>query len=179
MNQRKYDRLVHDQNGPAQKVLEATPIQENWTAQKVQQELRRTGHQMQVHLVFGCLNTLKQAGLVKEPKKGEFCKVRRPRGVSVNVSTPKPRPQLHITKIEPATEEVTMTDPVDVFDNLKNRMAAIETSVANFTTSLSEELESVREAMDEAALLCMEAQEGNNEELEKLRAFRKAFEALS
>ena len=59
-----------------------------------------------------------------------------------------------------------------MFENLKQRLNSLNTHVDN-------EILAIRRDMDEVALKCMEAQEGNNEELEKLRAFRKAFEALS
>jgi hypothetical protein len=69
--------LLSSQTAVAKKVFELVPIQEAWTAQEIQGALQRaTRSSMDFRLLGGCLNTLKEAGLVAEPKPGHFERVK-------------------------------------------------------------------------------------------------------
>lgn len=59
----------------ARKVLEATPLAEIWTIKQVCSELGRRGVRMDVETVAGCLASLKDDGLVREHRRGEFQRI--------------------------------------------------------------------------------------------------------
>ena len=61
----------------ARKVLGATPEQEAWPYIRIHQELMRIGEggSRDVSVTLGCLQSLKESGLVKEPRRGEFARV--------------------------------------------------------------------------------------------------------
>jgi hypothetical protein len=56
----------------ARKVLDSVPMNEQWTIKQVCSELGRRGVRMDVDTVAGCLASLKDDGLVREGRRGEF-----------------------------------------------------------------------------------------------------------
>lgn len=79
--------LLNAQSAIAKKVFEVVPIQEAWTSQEVAGALQhQTRSSIQFRTLQGCLNTLKEAGLVSEPKPGHFQQV-APREVLKQMAT--------------------------------------------------------------------------------------------
>ena len=71
-------RLRHIENNLpmiAKKVLDAVPIQQAWSITQIKSELSRVGLTYSSKAVSGCLNSLTDSGLVKEPKTGVFTRV--------------------------------------------------------------------------------------------------------
>ena len=171
MNQAKAKKLLRDQTSLALAVYDAVPVTEAWTRAMVAGELDRGGHTASMKAIEGCLYSLVDDGLIKEPKKGYF--------IRQKISAPNsPRPTLHVAQSSPSQqpfqlleEEDPMADPIDIFEGLKKRLNDLSAHVDN-------EIQAVQKAMDEAALKCMEQQESNSEELEKLRALANAMKAL-
>jgi hypothetical protein len=73
MNVARQALLYDGLTSVAQRVYEATPIKEYWSANQVLQELHRQGRSMTLNEVTGCLNSLKNRKLVRETKAG-FCR---------------------------------------------------------------------------------------------------------
>lgn len=71
----KLARAAETLSGVAKRVLDAVPIAEPWTATAICSELGRNGSRVDFNIVLGCLNTHKQAGLVKEPMNQYFQRV--------------------------------------------------------------------------------------------------------
>lgn len=122
MNHSRYNRLLESQTVAARKVFVVIPTDEAWTTKKIYTKLR----QMQdtssrnMRVVEGCINTLVEAGLVKEHPRGHFTRIvptggkdttedevieTKPAPV-VEVPPPAPAP---LKKPEPAPEPVKPT----------------------------------------------------------------------
>lgn len=73
MTEAKFNAIYRGLTEIAKKVYEAVPMQEIWTVGQVINELNRLGYNRQEHrVVMGCLTSLRETGLVKEPKQGHF-----------------------------------------------------------------------------------------------------------
>lgn len=86
MNASKLARVESGLNTMARKVLEAVPKKEVWTKSQIARELHRSGSSSAGRdVVDGCLNTLKESGLIREPEHGSFIRVstREPTVVTV------------------------------------------------------------------------------------------------
>jgi len=75
MNAAKLARIESGLNSMAKKVLGAVPIQAPWSKEQIVSELRRAGATVDRAVVDGCLITLCERGLVKEPSRGSFIRV--------------------------------------------------------------------------------------------------------
>jgi hypothetical protein len=75
MNAAKLARLESGLNSMAKKVLAAVPIQTPWSREQIVSELRRAGATVDRAVVDGCLVTLCERGVVKEPARGTFVRV--------------------------------------------------------------------------------------------------------
>lgn len=58
----------------ATKVYHAVPINEQWSSEQIHSELIRQGHSHSKKITQGCLSSLKDAGLIREPSQGAFTK---------------------------------------------------------------------------------------------------------
>ncbi|NVM91099.1 hypothetical protein FHT32_004763 [Variovorax sp. SG517] len=75
MNAAKLARIESGLNSMAKKVLAAVPIQTPWSKEQIVSELRRAGATVDRAVVDGCLITLCERGVVKEPARGTFVRV--------------------------------------------------------------------------------------------------------
>lgn len=78
MNDSRLRLREAQQTTTARKVLDAVPIAEAWPTHSVIAELTRQGMKYSPSVVEGCLNSLKDDGLVKEVHKGEWQRVHVP-----------------------------------------------------------------------------------------------------
>ena len=79
--------LLNAQSAIAKKVFEVVPMQEAWTSQSIAGALQQqTRSSIQFRTLQGCLNTLKEAGLISEPRTGFFQQV-APREVLKQMTT--------------------------------------------------------------------------------------------
>lgn len=75
MNANKMARIESGLNSMAKKVLDAVPIQQAWTREQISGELHRTGCGAGRDVVEGCLATLKERGVIKEPRHGHYQRI--------------------------------------------------------------------------------------------------------
>lgn len=66
MTETKFNAVYRSVSEQAKKVYAAVPIEERWTLTQIMAELSRTTGQREQRVVSGCLNSLKEVGLVKE-----------------------------------------------------------------------------------------------------------------
>ena len=161
--------LENQQTGVAKKVYGAVPINEAWPSKAIVMELARQGQVREFSIIEGCLNTLKEVGLIKETAPGHFQRVK-----------PKPKPTVE-KEAEPMTTKPLnpvippnssikgeSTEPVD-------RLAAIGTKLRGLSQMFLE----LADDIDEAALAFEEKTSGNDEELAKLRQLKNVLKSLS
>jgi hypothetical protein len=76
MTPKKFKMTLDSMTTISRKVFEAVPIQESWTANQIVTALARTtSTRPDLKTATGCLDTLKQCGLVKETERGLFRQV--------------------------------------------------------------------------------------------------------
>lgn len=153
--------LENQQTGIAKKVYGAVPINEAWPSKAIVMELTRQGQVRDFSIIEGCLNTLKEVGLIKEVAPGHFQRVKPKSTVEKEAESMTTTPQKPSAKIE-------STEPVD-------RLAAIGTKLRGLSQMFLE----LADDIDEAALAFEEKTSGNDEELAKLRQLKNVLKSLS
>lgn len=145
--------LVSNQTAVAKKVFELVPIQEAWTAQQIQGALQRTTRStLDFRLLGGCLNTLKEAGLVAEPQPGHFERVKLREAITVPGKTFEPLVPLDITK---------------------------QATSADLLIELADRARKLANDLEAAASVIREENETNAASLEKLVQLKALFKQLS
>ena len=153
--------LENQQTGVAKKVYGAVPINEAWPSKSIVAELTRQGQVRDFSIIEGCLNTLKEVGLIKEMAPGHFQRVKPKPTVEKEAEPMTTKPLNQPTKSEP-------TEPVD-------RLAAIGTKLRGLSQMFLE----LADDIDEATLAFEEKASGNDEELAKLRQLKGLLKSLS
>lgn len=153
--------LENQQTGVAKKVYGAVPINEAWPSKLIVAELTRQGQVRDFPIVEGCLNTLKEVGLIRETAPGHFQRVK-----------PKPTTEKEAESMATALSKPSAksepTEPVD-------RLAAIGTKLRSMSKTFLE----LADDIDEATLAFEEKASGNDEELAKLRQLKGLLKSLS
>jgi hypothetical protein len=76
MNESRFNSIYRGMSIVAKKVFEAVPIEDQWTINKINAELRRTGHPMDMKIIGGCLASLVSQGVLIEIKTGTFSRIK-------------------------------------------------------------------------------------------------------
>jgi hypothetical protein len=75
MTPQKFQRTLDGMTTISRKIFEFVPIGESKTASQIVTAMRNTSTRPDLKTATGCLNSLKDAGLVKEPERGLFVQV--------------------------------------------------------------------------------------------------------
>ena len=159
--------LENQQTGVAKKVYGAVPINEAWPSRQIVMELSRQGQVRDFSIIEGCLNTLKEIGLIKEPSPGHFQRVKPKPTIEKETDAMATKP---LNPVIPSTSPVKgePTEPMD-------RLVAIGTKLRGLSQTFIE----LAEDIDEAALAFEEKASCNDEELAKLRQLKGLLKSLS
>lgn len=151
MTPEKQKQKLSGQTTIAQKVFQAVPVAEAWTAAQISTALNRaTGSRMDQHTLQGCLRALADAGLVRATEHGVLYQ-RAP--VSAAPATP------------PKTKEVTVTQPATT-------QPAPPASAIDLLGSLSQKMRALADEVDAAALALEEEQSRSTEGAAKLKQLK-------
>lgn len=162
--------LENQQTGVAKKVYGAVPINEAWPSRQIVMELSRQGQVRDFSIIEGCLNTLKEVGLIREVAPGHFQRV-KPKPIAEKEAEPtSTKPLNPVIPVIPPNSSIKgeSTEPVD-------RLAAIGTKLRGLSQMFLE----LTDDIDEAALAFEEKTSGNDEELAKLRQLKNVLKSLS
>ena len=159
--------LENQQTGIARKVYEAVPINEQWPTKQIVAELHRQGLVRDFSIVEGCLNSLKESGLIKEMSRGYFQRA-RPKVEAEKEAPTMSKPLNPVLSPADVPLSTKQTDPV-------NRLADIGTKLRE----LSKMFLGLADDIDNAALALDEKAAGNDEELAKLRQLKGLLKSLS
>jgi len=162
MNTSRLADLARGQTSVAKKVLDAVPISEPWALTQIASELLRQGHRMERRILEGCLLTLKESGLVREPTRGAFIRV-----------TARPRVEIGVVAaVAPEVETPTVPAKGSAMDRLAG-LAADLRALASLASALATRIDDVAvEVEDEMQKL---RDQGAN--LRKLKALLNSVEA--
>jgi len=146
VNDTKRRTIEAGQTGLAKKVLEAVPISEAWTIHQIRNELIRTGSNSDYRMIEGCLRTLKDSELVKEPDTGSFIRIMsKPK--TVRVSVPKEVQEQTMAVIAEAKKPVEPMDRLAALSAqvrvLSNQVLAIATEIENVALDVQDRLDRI------------------------------------
>ena len=154
----KHQERIKNMSAIAQKVYAAVPAAEPWSMTCIHQEIQRTGSTTRdTRVVHGCLNTLKEAGLIEEPSRGTF--------VRVAVRQDKPKPPESLPTIK---EEKTMPEPTP---KQPRSPMAILSDLAAKCKALTDEIETAALEIDEYVT----AKDGDAAKLKQLQTLLKSL----
>lgn len=184
MNEAKMSRLESGINGVAKKVLEAIPYEAPWSKDQIAAEVRRLGYGIDKNVIEGCLDTLRGRGLVKEPERGRFARIRARAPVP---STPlRDALKVAVEKSEPAKSKVevmqTNVRPIQpIKSDVVDELGKIAERVRMLNQALdADALEAIAKEIDNAAIDVaekMQKLEAETEAGRKLKDLLKAFSA--
>lgn len=175
----RLDVLLSGLGASPKKVYDVVPMAESWPISKVISEMQRVGISIDYRVVGGCLDTLVRAGLICEPKRGEFRREPiRPTPTPKNESPmnnktaipTKPPTRTVTPPIEPAADtepSASPATPMDILGGLAVRAAAIGSAVKELADDIAN-----------AAIDIQQVVELNSGELAKLRQFRALLKSL-
>lgn len=162
--------LENQQTGVAKKVYGAVPINEPWPSKQIVMELTRQGQVRDFSIIEGCLNTLKEVGLIKEITPGCFQRVKPKPIIEKELQPMATKPLNPLNPVIPSSMPIkgTPTEPMD-------RLVAIGTKLRGLSQMFIE----LADDIDEAALAFEEKASGNDDELKKLRTLKEALSAFA
>lgn len=177
LNQSKFDSLYRGVTDQAKKVYQAVPITEQWSSAQIIAEINRTGKSCEQRVVQGCLASLKESGLIKEPSIGHW--------IRTEVRTK----QLHsITPMKtvraftpPKEEETTVANNVQPIAQPKSETTALE-RISNLSAQLPPIIQSLQKLaadIEATAIEIEESIEKTNKDNAKLRQLQELLKALS
>lgn len=171
MNQQKFESSYRGLSSQAKKVYDAVPIVESWSPAQLVAELRRRNSSMsEVRVIMGCLNTLKEGGLVIEPEKGFF---RR------EAIRPKMEPIDQEADFFKTINETTMKEPMSPTPKLlPPLLPASAINPIDRLSLLASRLRDLASDMDTAALDLAEQAEKNDAETAKMRQLQALLKSL-
>lgn len=144
----------------ATKVYHAVPINATWSAGQIHAELLRTGHTHAKSVTDGCLNSLKESGLIKEPSIGMFFK--EPIQAKERRTTP--------TKKESDVTAQTTTKAACPIEKLS--------AIAASARSLQKQLAQLSEDVEAVALEIIEKEQNTDAEMAKLKQLKQLLKDL-
>lgn len=169
MNQSKIDRVENNLSGIARKVLDAVPLQESWSTAEVIAEMRRQGQNPDFRIVAGCLSSLCEQRLVREPTQGKFTRVQsKPVLKAVKeVKAETPAAVASEARINPETTGAAKPDTL-------GKLAALSTGLR----TLSDALANAAKQIDDVAIEVEEriqSIEADGQQLQQLRTLLKSI----
>lgn len=172
MTPNRFAAIASGMTGVAKKVLEAVPMNEPWDAGRVRQEVRRLGHQMESHIIDGCLRALREGGLIRESSPGCYVRVAvRPKLVHQAVASNE----------DAVSQEEEAASAGPVSGKPLGEWTAVDrlANLAHELRILRDALESTAKSIEDIAL-DIEADAGaNTEAAEKLAALQKLLKGIA
>lgn len=168
----------------AKKVYECVPAQESWSITRISDEMIRKGLTPNKRMIEGCLNSLKDSGLVLESPPGHFKAIVLKTKKSSSPSYPDPfkdwemePKQEPIVKAEKPVLEVVHTapkNPLDTLSEIANSVDAALRQVNNVTITLN----SLKKDIEDAALEITAQMESTEEKFKQFRQLQSLLKSL-
>lgn len=164
MNHARFQSIRQGLSAVAQKVYDATPIAEEWTTNQIHAELARQGANLNHAITQGCLRSLVGSGLVSEPQRGLFRRVKVRQPAPGGGSKEKEDSEVAKTATAPAATE---TNPIDKLSALAARCRRM----MDLQKELAEDIEM-------AALEIQDHIAKNDEDMQKLKQLQQLLKSL-
>lgn len=155
----RHEERIRNMSAIAQKVYNAVPASEPWSMTRIHAEMQRLGGSSRdSRIVQGCLNSLKDAGLVEEPARLVFIR-----------SAVRPDKPLQETA-KPTTEKVEKTMSLSPAKQPRTPMAIL-TDLAARCKALADDIETAALEIDEHVT----AKGADADKLKQLQALLKGL----
>lgn len=166
MKQAKFEQLIQGHTGIAKKVYESVPIIERWSIAQIMQYMKtKTGSTADARIVHGCLNSLVDAGLIREEGKNAYARV---------PVEEKPKEVLIMKPVAVSTNATEPQKKVPAIDLL----GGIASDVSAISVEFSARLKRIAKSIEDAALSIESERESNHESVEKLRQLQSLLKSL-
>lgn len=153
-------RAVGNLTVAAKKVYDSVPLAEAWAVTQIHNEIARQGHNLVRTLVEGCLQSLKDDGLVKEPKRGFFVKTPikektyEPPTLMEFADTSIKAPKLSVVKAKEPPMVLTSLSPfIEKFRDLAKEANALADQLEEAVLKLDDDVKQNSEAATKLAQL--------------------------
>lgn len=157
----RFHQLYACQTAVCKKVYDAVPKVDAWTPAQIVGELARLGRRSDTHLVTGCLATLVDAGLVYEPRRGQFLR--------------EPIREIVLTPKEAMTKEAPPVPAAAVHQGPLDKLGALSTRAGQ----LAELLRTLATDIADAAVEMQAQIEANVADLAKLKQLQALLKSLN
>jgi len=162
MTPARFQSVFSGQSTVAKKIFEMVPIQEAWAPVQISSALTRvTKSTVDRRVLDGCLTALKDAGLIKEPRRGEFQRIEV-----------REKEEAKVPKTEVATFVGTIAStpksPIAILSTIAARLGAV-----------NDEVKKIASDIETAALVIEEDMTENEENLGKLRQLQSILKSLA
>jgi hypothetical protein len=138
MNHGRYQSIYQGLSAIARKVYDAIPAQETWSMAQIQAELQRTGGTARdKRILEGCVNSLKEAGIIKEPVRGFFIREHVSPPTSKTVETkPIKETTLGLPNTTPLPSTQPKGKPLDKLAGIANRANMLAASLRDLASDI-------------------------------------------
>lgn len=169
MTPSRFQQRIQGQSSIAKKVFQFVPIKEAWDITQIISEMRRaTRTNPDPHIVRGCINTLKESGLIDEISKNQFIRIEVKERIEVppikEIEIPAQQPKEVMTKPQ---AEPTKKSPIELLSGLSTRLSAI-----------SQSIKSIADDIDAAAVEIEDGIAANEANVAKLRQLQVLLKGL-
>lgn len=155
---------LEGQSSVARKVFEVVPIQEAWPASQIYKTLNEiTRSTMDSHVFRGCLNTLKNSGLIREtaPETYRRIEVRPKKEVEMQEQKTMIKKNNQAEQFIKSIDDCRKRDPIDAL------------------IDLSAKVRTLADELDAAVIVVGESMHKHSSDLEKLSQLQSILKSLS
>lgn len=146
MKESRQRQLLEGQSSVARKVFEGVPIQEAWAENEILKAMRTSGVTIAAHTIRACLLDMKDVGLIKEPRQGQFQRAPVQPYLRLSESqSPTQQPTQASEPVMPTTTKTQTPSPLDL-------LATVATELVLLSSEFSERMKALAARVEEVAL---------------------------
>ena len=134
MNPKRTQALLSGQTAISTKVYNCVPIESAWTTAQIHGELRRQGVNRDPRTVRGCLSSLLEDGLVREPIADHY--IRTPVRDKTKLAVVPASNQEEVTMAVP---EVKQRTPIDILTDLSLKARELTRAIEQAAVDIEEQ----------------------------------------
>lgn len=150
MKESRQRQLLDGQGSVARKVFDGVPIQEAWPEKEIVLAMRTSGMTIASHTVRACLLDMKDVGLIKEPKKGQFQRVPvQPYLRLTDVTDPLTKTPASEPTMQTTTAKAPAPTPLDMLSTIATELELMSAEFGARMKGLANRLEEVALKIEE------------------------------
>lgn len=165
MTPSKHKQKMQGQSSIAKKVYEFVPMKTLYSTEEIVGEMRRvTRSNVDPRIMRGCLNSLKDGGLIDEPETGKFKRIEVKEKIELKEIE---MPALEVVVTQKQVKQETNKTPLELLSKISSRLGAVQMSIR-----------SIADEIDAAAVEIEDGIQSNEKNVEKLRQLQALLKGL-